>query len=477
MEALNDEARRFISYVGFKLSCAEEQARLGWRLDYQRALDNYSHLESEAKVKVEQLKKVMPKVPRYQIYNKPKVIFKKDGTLSSHGERWFQRLKEAKLSPTETGPIKVIVDFDEPNPNSSDQVKNWLYSLGWKPQTFNYVRDKETGDERAIPQVRDDGELCASVKKLAAQDPAIELLDGLTVIQHRMTIFKGFIESAQQRPDGTYWLKAEIGGLTNTMRFKHRKPLTNIPGVDAEYGGEIRGCLIAPEGEFLIGSDMTSLESTTKRHYMKPYDPEYVEEMGKEGFDEHLDIAKFAGVISQEDIDLYNKGEKPELKAVRKIYKPVNYAGVYGIKGLSLSRQLGISVREAEGLLDSYWERNWAVKKLAEDQYVKTLKDGSMWLKNPVSGFYYSLRKEKDIFSTLNQGTGVYCFDQWVFFARKLGVQVTFQAHDEVVVVTDDVEGDSLKLKRAIEMTNEKLQLNVPLGIDVQVGKTYGEVH
>ena len=192
-KTLNDEALRFIKYVGFKLSCAEGQARLGWRLDYDRALRNYTELEALAKEKTEALKGHMPKVPKYAVYNKPKVIFKKDGTLSSHGERWFQRLKEAKLSPTETGPIKVVVSYDEPNPNSSDQVKNWLYALGWKPQTFNYVRDKETGDERAIPQVRDDGELCASVKKLAAQDPAIELLDGLTVIQHRMAIFKGFI--------------------------------------------------------------------------------------------------------------------------------------------------------------------------------------------------------------------------------------------------------------------------------------------
>ena len=477
MKPLNDEARRFISYVSFKLDCSREQAELGWRLDYDRALRNYTELEALAKEKTEALKGHMPKVPKYAVYNKPKAMFKKDGTLSAHGEKWFQRLKEAKLSPTETGPIKVIVDFDEPNPNSSDQVKNWLYALGWKPQTFNYVRDKETGDERAIPQVRDDGELCASVKKLAAQDPAIELLDGLTVIQHRMAIFKGFIESAQQREDGTYWLKAEIGGLTNTMRFKHRKPLVNLPGVTAVYGDEIRGCLIAPEEEFLVGSDMTSLESTTKRHYMKPYDPEYVEEMSQEGFDEHLDLAKFAGAVTQGDIDLYQQDKKPELKPVRKAYKVTNYSAIYGVGPPKLARALGIPEKEAKALLEAYWERNWAVKKLAENQYVKTLKDGTMWLKNPVSGFYYSLRYEKDRFSTLNQGTGVYCFDTWVMFARKLGVQIVGQFHDEVVVVSDDPDSIQEKLQRAIEMTNEKLQLNVPLGIDVQVGKAYSDVH
>ena len=302
---LNDEALRFIKYVGFKLSCAEEQARLGWRLDYDRALRNYSELETLAKEKTEALKGHMPKVPKYAVYNKPKVMFKKDGTLSAHGEKWFQRLKENKLSPTETGPIKVVVSYDEPNPNSSDQVKNWLYALGWKPQTFNYVRDKETGDERAIPQVRDDGELCASVKKLAAQDPAIELLDGLTVIQHRMAIFKGFIESAQQREDGTYWLKAEIGGFTNTMRFKHRKPVTNVPGVNSPYGAEIRGCLTAPEGFYTIGSDMVSLEDTTRRHYAKPLDPGLIEEESQPGYDPHLRLAVVAGMITKEELEFY----------------------------------------------------------------------------------------------------------------------------------------------------------------------------
>lgn len=165
------------------------------------------------------------------------------------------------------------------------------------------------------------------------------------------------------------------------------------------------------------------------------------------------------------------------LKDKRKRFKPVNYAGIYGVGGATLSRSMDITVKEAKALIEAYWERNWAVKKVAEEQYVKTLKDGTMWLKNPVSGFYYNLRKEKDIFSTLNQGTGVYCFDTWVVFARKLGVQIVGQFHDEVVVVSEDPDSIKERLQRAIEMTNDKLQLNVPLGIDVQSGKAYSDAH
>jgi hypothetical protein len=105
-------------------------------------------------------------------------------------------------------------------------------------------------------------------------------------------------------------LKAEIGGLTNTLRFKHMKPLVNLPGVDKPWGEEIRGCLKAPEGFVLCGADMTSLEDTTKRHYMKPLDPDYVAEMSKEGFDPHLSLSVFSGALTQEEYEFYQWFQK-----------------------------------------------------------------------------------------------------------------------------------------------------------------------
>jgi DNA polymerase I-like protein with 3'-5' exonuclease and polymerase domains len=111
-----------------------------------------------------------------------------------------------------------------------------------------------------------------------------------------------------------------------------------LPGVDRPWGKEIRGCLTAPEGYVLCGADMTSLEDTCKRHYMHPYDPAYVFEMSQDGFDPHLDLAKHAGAVSQDDIDAYNQGTKPELKALRKNYKVVNYSATYGVGAPKLSR-------------------------------------------------------------------------------------------------------------------------------------------
>jgi len=254
--------------------------------------------------KVEQLKEVMPKVPVIKKKTRPKITHKKDGTLSAHGDKWFRLLREHKKPMSFGGVVEVVEDYKEPNPNSTDQVKAWLYDLGWKPCTYKFLRDKETGDERQIEQIRKDGELTPSVLRLKDKTPEVEILEGLTIIQHRLGIFQGFIDCALEI-DGKHYLRAEIGGLTNTLRFKHKKPLVNLPGVDKPWGKEIRGCLIADDGEVFIGADMTSLEDTTKRHFMKPLDPDYVEEMSQPGYDPHLSLALFAGEITQEEYDFY----------------------------------------------------------------------------------------------------------------------------------------------------------------------------
>ena len=231
--------------------------------------------------------------------------------------------------------------------------------------------------------------------------------------------------------------------------------------------------------QVLCGADVSSLESCTKRHLMWDYDPDYVTEMSKEGFDEHLDLAKHAGKVTQEDIDKYARGDAPELKPLRSKFKATNYSAIYGVGAPKLARETGMTRREAEELLKAYWGRNWAVEKLSKDQYVKTLKDGSMWLKNPVSGFYYSLRHDKDRFSTLNQGLGVYIFDLWVANMRKLGVHPQAQMHDEVLfsLPKGQEKQTEEKLREAMKKVNETLKLNVTVGIDVEFGGSYASVH
>ena len=465
------EKDRLIDYLTFKLDCAREQEALRWKLDVDKAQAAYDEIMALKVEKVEQLADAMPRKILTRMASRPKVMHKKDGSLSSHGEKWVDLCKEYK-QPETTMQFVVKTGEERGNPNSNDQVKDWLYSLGWKPRTYKFLRDKVTGDERQIEQVRKNGELCGSVKELAKVDQAVDLLDGLTVLTHRAGILKSFLECHK---DG--WLEASIAGLTNTFRFKHYRPLVNLPGVDKPYGDVIRGCLTCPDGYILSGADMTSLEDTTKRHYMKPLDPDYVEQMSHEGFDPHLDLALHAGVITQDDIDKHNSGER-SLKALRKNYKVVNYSATYGVGAPKLARETGMSKSEAKTLLEAFWSRNWAIEKVASTLRVRELFNG-MWLKNPVSGFWYSLRSDKDRFSTLNQSTGVYCFDSWVKECRGMGLETIGQFHDEIIVLTK--EGDEDKTENIMQMSinnvNDAINLNVPLGTDVQFGKTYADIH
>lgn len=305
---LTNEQWRYINYLNFKMQCLADQEDCRPVVDVELVNRSLQALQAELGPLIKNLKEVMPKVPIYSTKTKPKVTHKKDGSLSANGEKWFSLLKANKLPMTFNGEIKIIKEYEEPNPGSSKQVKDWLFSLGWEPCTFKYTRNKETGEEKAVEQVRYSspshprkGELTDSVLQLKDKEPNIELLEKITVIEHRLSVFKGFIDNLL--PDNS--VSSGAGGFTNTLRLKHRAPIANLPKVDKPWGAEIRGSLVSPEGHSFLGSDMVSLESTTKRHYMFPYDPEYVEEMSKPGFDEHVNLASFAGVITKDEERFY----------------------------------------------------------------------------------------------------------------------------------------------------------------------------
>lgn len=473
-----EEAWRLIDYLSFKMKCAADQEKFRWKLDEARCKETAQRLEAEKEKKLEELAAAMPKVAVKASKTKPAKLYLKGklNTLSVAGETWFALLKEQGLPEDYEGVVEYVKDWKEPNPGSTDQVKAWLYSLGWEPTTFQHKRDKVTGDVRKIPQVQQDKTkgpgLCSSVKKLYAKEPKLEVLDGLSILTHRISVLNGFLDNV----DDEGYVRAEVQGLTNTLRFKHRV-VVNLPGVDKPYGADIRGCLVAPEGYELCGSDMSSLEDRTKQHYMWPHDPDYVREMMTPDFDPHLDLAKFAGELTALQVAMH-KAKQEDHGGVRKIYKTVNYACVYGAGGPRVAITAGVPVKKGEKLVESYWKRNWSVRAIADEQIVKVC-NGKKWLFNPVSRLWYVLRFEKDRFSTLNQGTGVWCFDQWVMKVKAGGVPVIAQMHDEIVCLVRLGKRDKLTafLKKCIKETNDMLQLNRELDCSVDFGNNYGEIH
>lgn len=482
-----EEAWRLIDYLSFKMDCAREQEEVRWKLDVERCTTVRDKLEAEKVLKIDELTAAMPKVIVTKPRTKPAKMYLKGkvGVLSVAGEKWVALLREHNLPEDYEGVVDEVWETKEPNPGSTDQVKSWLYSFGWVPETFEFKRNKETGEVRQIPQVsnkdKDNPGLCKSVKKLYAKEPRLEVLDGLTILTHRISILNGFLSNVDV--DG--YVQAKVNGLTNTLRFKH-SVVVNLPGVDKPYGPDIRGCLVAPEGYELGGSDMSSLEDRTKQHYMWPHDPDYVREMMTPDFDPHIDLAVSAKAMKPEDAYTYKNPDEEfvktplykALKRVRSTYKKANYTAVYGAGDAAVARAAEVPLPEGKAIREAYWKRNWSVVAIAEEQIVKTCL-GMKWLFNPVSMLWYALRHEKDRFSTLNQGTGVWCFDTWVAEVRKKGPKLCGQFHDEIVCLVRVGKREALTkhLKKAMVATNEKLKLNRELDCSVDFGASYSEIH
>ena len=234
---------------------------------------------------------------------------------------------------------------------------------------------------------------------------------------------------------------------------------------------------------------MSSLEDRTKQHYMFPHDPDYVIEMRKPGFDPHLDMAISAGMLDVEQSDWYKAHDKSnetaeehdiyvDLALKRHAGKSTNYAATYGARGPTIAISAGVEEKVGHILFESYWERNWSLQAIADECIVKTSR-GMKWLWNPVAQLWIYLKAEKDRFSTLNQSTGTFAFDRWVYYILFQRNQLTAQFHDEVVL--EILKGNRDKvvklLKGAMSLVNEELGLNVELDCDIEFGDNYGAIH
>jgi len=509
---------RILTFLMFKCDCARLQEKTRWEVNTNELYKLHDELEEIIVEAKRELESVMPEVPKYVKKTYPKKPTKKANSKkdcdkvvpSASGLAWnghvdnigkFDDLGNEISVLIGDSELKVINKYEPPNANSSDQIKKFLFSHGWKPETFKYEKDEKafklwaaTGykksmkpKERAIPQINkevdDVKELCPSVVKLIDKVPEIASYAKYTTVKNRLDNVKGHIRDLYK---GKY-LKAGVGGFTSTLRVQHRE-LVNLPAVNKMYGDRIRGYLIAGEGRVCLGSDLSSLEDRVKHHFMLPHDPNYVSTMMESDFDPHILMALTAGLITQEEFDDFKLGIKSEnTKTGRRIGKTVNYASVYQAGVETIARGAGVDKKTGKVLHTSYWDLNWSVKAIAEEQCVITCDKGLNWLVNPINGFCYSLRKEKDRFSALAQGTGSFIFDMWLDnildeqqrVAGKKSLTGSF--HDEYICVfRNNLKNRELmeKITRdSIQKVNEDYMLRRPMDCDVQFGDNYSEIH
>ncbi len=503
---------KVVKYLNFKMEQLEEQQNTKFKVDVPHAEKVIEELEQEIEHKTEQLKASMPKVPEYTKHTRPAKPFKKDGTLSANGEKWKALCEEAGVEFEYEGEIKKVKGYNEPNPASSNQVKDWLFSLGWVPETYKYLKDAD-GNERKIPQVYvqgSGGQVCTSIEKLAEQHEELQHLVGLGVLSHRKGCVKGFIDSLIF---GEY-VEAGANGFTNTLRLKHRKPCVNLPSSRVVYGEAVRSCLIAREGMLLGGADLSSLENRIKFNLQLPYDRDYVFSQMSDDFDPHLQIAQEGGLLEQHEVwfykivkegfdrDRYPKDAKldvmlslPEdekkkhvkhISEVRGKGKGTNYSCQYGAGAATVARTAGVPLSIGKSLVNAYKKVNWSIEKIAASQVTKKVSHGTYQL-NPFNNMWYHLKTDKDRFSTLVQGTGAYILDLWLGYQFNLRKKPEYDIeanllaswHDEQVVEFKEDLKDQIErlMKDSLTKVNERLETEIAFDCDVQFGKTYADIH
>ena len=423
--------KRIVDFLMWKMDQQVMQQRNKWKLDVDAAKELQKELQEEVEKKTDALRLAMPKNPIYVKKSRPAKPFLKTGELSSTGLKWKELTESLGLPFDHKEDIKVIKEYEVGNPASHTQIKAWLDSLEWEPREFKFVREDD-GTTRQIPQVNlRGGEVCQSVKDLIPKCAGIEHIAGLGILNHRNSMVKVFL---RDHVDG--YLEAGCQGFTNTLRLQHSAPLVNIPSLRVAYGEQIRSLLIARDGCSLLGSDLSSLEDRLKHHFQWKLDPEYVKSQMSDGFDPHMTVACLGGLMTEDEMEWYKQYKKLDKKdhteegdkefkrldAIRGAGKSTNYACQYGAGVKTIARTAKVSEKVAKQLHSGYHKLNWSIEKIASMMTTKKTSFGT-WQLNPINKFWYSLRSDKDKFSTLIQGTGAYILDLWLYHCNRLAAK------------------------------------------------------
>lgn len=187
---------------------------------------------------------------------------------------------------------------------------------------------------------------------LSGYHPVISLiLDYRTLTKLKSTYVEGLLEVVC--PDGR--VRSEFKQTeTRTGRISSANPnMQNIP-VRKEIGSRMRKFFVADEGRTLLDADYSQIEL---RVLAAMCGDEKMRETFLSGTDIHTKTASEVFGIPPEMVD----------HDTRRAAKAVNFGIIYGIGAFSLSKDIGVSVAEADRYIKSYLAGFPAVDKFMKD--------------------------------------------------------------------------------------------------------------
>ncbi|MBX2979544.1 MAG: DNA polymerase I [Flavobacteriales bacterium] len=264
-----------------------------------------------------------------------------------------------------------------------------------------------------------------------------------------------------------------------TGRLSSEDPnLQNIP-IRTEKGRAIRKAFVPRDAHhLLLSADYSQIELRVIAHMSGDHN---LQEAFRHGLDIH---AATAAKVFNVDIAEVTREQRSRAKAV-------NFGIAYGQGAFGLSQNLGIPRGEAKQIIDDYFMQFPGVRDYMDTQiefarthgYVKTLLDRRRYLPDITSANQtVRAQAERIAINAPMQGTAadiikiamVRIHDR--IRMEKLRSRLLLQVHDELVL---DVQLEEVDLVKALvrELMEDAMKLEVPLVVDMNVGKNWLEAH
>ena len=264
-----------------------------------------------------------------------------------------------------------------------------------------------------------------------------------------------------------------------TGRLSSTNPnLQNIP-IRTEKGRKMRKSFVARDDEFeVLAADYSQIELRIMASLSK-------DESMLKAFNSGVDIHSATAA------KVYKVEEKDVTRDMRSNAKMVNFGIIYGISAFGLSQRLGIKRNEAAEIIDSYFIEFPMVKqymdksifKARENEYVETILGRRRYLKD-INSRNAMMRAfaERNAINAPIQGSAADIIKKAMIDihreieSRNLDSRMLLQVHDELVFDVKKTEKETL-ISIVKEKMEQAIKLDVPLVIDMGVGKNWLEAH
>ncbi len=268
--------------------------------------------------------------------------------------------------------------------------------------------------------------------------------------------------------------------IAGTGRLSSTDPnLQNIP-IRTELGRKVRLAFVPEMSDcFIVSADYSQIELRIMAYYTGD---EGLKNAFIEGKDIHSATASILFDTPLENVD----------SNMRRVAKTVNFGIMYGIGSFGLAQRLGISKTEAQGIIDNYFKKYPGIKKYIEDTIASTRQKGFAETLLGRRRFYPNINSNNHNLRTADeraainmpiQGTAADMLKIAMLRVDKAMVRenlkslMLLQVHDELVFEVFPDELDSMKTLIKTEMENALPIGEIPVLVEIGVGKNWYEAH